>query len=251
MKRYAIIAIALLSATVAFAQNGEGYPVDGNTAASRLGIDSAQQNLEEVSVDKFEQEGYWRASISSDSGFISSRLFLSDGPDGKAEEPILAEEANLNPPPEDKYVLGARVDFLRRGHASFTLTPVHPIPIRGITKTISVWAVGRNYNHKLSIIIRDYFGRTFELAMGTLNFQGWKKLTVAIPPQAEDGRNGIVQQNYHYNNDIGISVVGFRVDCDPAETYGTYYLYLDDLRAVTDLFFETDGRDKDDMADSW
>jgi hypothetical protein len=243
MKRYAIIAIALLSATAAFAQI-QGDPADGNTAAGRLGIDSAQQDLQEVSVDKFEQEGYWRASISSDSGFISSRLFKGS-PAGK--EPLAAEE-DLDIP--DEYVLGARIDFLRRGHASFTLTPVHPIPIEGITKTISVWAAGRNYNHKLSILIKDYFGRTFELTMGNLNFQGWKKLTVAIPPQAEDGRNGIVQRNYHYNNDLGISVIGFRVDCDPAETIGTYYLYLDDLRAVTDLFSEN-SRDEDDMADSW
>ncbi|MDR0706482.1 MAG: flagellar filament protein FlaA, partial [Treponema sp.] len=33
-------------------------------------------------------------------------------------------------------------------------------------------------------------------------------------------------------------------------TYGTYYLYLDDLRAVTDLFLE-DNRDSDDIADGW
>ncbi|MDR2418832.1 MAG: flagellar filament outer layer protein FlaA [Treponema sp.] len=244
MKRYVIIiAVALLSATAAFAQV-QGDPVDGNTATSRLGIDAAQQNLVEVSVDKFEQEGYWRASISSDNGFISSRLFKGS-PAGK--EP-LQEEADLDIP--DEYVLGARVDFLRRGHTSFTLSPAYPIPIQGITKTISVWVAGRNYNHKLSILIQDYFGRTFELVMGTLNFQGWKKLTVAIPPQAEDGRNGIVQRNYHYNNDLGIKVVGFRVDCDPAETFGTYYVYLDDLRAVTDLFSE-DSRDPDDMADAW
>ena len=243
MKRYAIIAVALLSATTTFAQV-QGDPAAGNPNASQLGIDTAQQDLKEVSVDKFEQEGYWRASISSDSGFISSRLF-EGGPAGKVPIP---EEEGLDIP--DAYVLGARVDFLRRGHASFTLTPVHPIPIEGITKTISVWAAGRNYNHKLNILIQDYFGRTFELTMGTLNFQGWKKLTVAIPPQAEDGRNGIVQRNYHYNNDLGIKVIGFRVDCDPTETIGTYYLYLDDLRAVTDLFSEN-SRDPDDMADAW
>ncbi|MDR1399602.1 MAG: flagellar filament outer layer protein FlaA [Treponema sp.] len=260
MKRYAIIAVALLSATAAFAQSGD--PVDRNTNASQLGIDSSQQSLTEVSVDKFEQEGYWHASISSDSGFISSRLFeggpgipsrsaTPSNPDGETSSNLAGEtEAGLSI--LNKYVLGARVDFLRRGHASFTLKPAHPIPIEGITKTISVWVAGRNYNHKLNILIQDYFGRTFELTMGTLNFQGWKKLEVAIPPQAADGRNGIVQQNYHYNNDVGIQVIGFRVDCDPAETFGTYYIYLDDLRAVTDLFPASPAwRDSDDMADAW
>jgi hypothetical protein len=73
---------------------------------------------------------------------------------------------------------------------------------------------------------------------------------VAIPPQAEDGINGIVQRNYHYNNRLGIKITGFRIDVDPWEAYGSYYIYLDDLRAVTDLFAE-DNRDPDDMPDTW
>jgi hypothetical protein len=49
---------------------------------------------------------------------------------------------------------------------------------------------------------------------------------------------------------MGIKVVGFRIECDPIESFGTYYVYFDDLRAVTDLFAE-DLRDPDDMSDSW
>jgi hypothetical protein len=73
---------------------------------------------------------------------------------------------------------------------------------------------------------------------------------VAVPPDAGDGRNGVVQRNYHYNNQMGIKVTGFRIDCDPAEAQGTYYVYFDDLRAVTDLFAEYN-RDEDDMPDGW
>jgi hypothetical protein len=125
-----------------------------------------------------------------------------------------------------------------------------PIPIEGITKTISVWVVGRNYNHKMKIILQDFFGNRFELPLGTLNFQGWKKLSVAIPPQNPDGASGIVQRNYHYNSHMGIKILGFKIECDPMEAYGSYYVYLDDLRAVTDLFAE-DNRDPDDMNDAW
>jgi hypothetical protein len=49
---------------------------------------------------------------------------------------------------------------------------------------------------------------------------------------------------------MGIRIVGFRIDCDPIEAYGSYYVYFDDLRAVTDLFAENN-RDPDDMADGW
>ena len=182
--------------------------------------------------------------MSSDDGLTTSRLFIGS-PAGKT--PIPAEEG-LNI--QDIHVLGTRVDFFRRGYTSFTVYPMRPIPIEGITKNVSVWVAGRNFNHRLMLLIEDFFGRQFELEMGRLNFQGWRRLTVAIPPQAEDGFNGIVQRNYHYNHYMGIKIVGFRIDVDPMQARGSYYIYLDDLRAVVDLFAE-DNRDADDMPDGW
>jgi len=216
----------------------------GEPNAQQLGIMEAQQKLKEVSVDKFEFEGFWRGTMSSDEGYVTTRLF-DGGPSNKQPIP---EEEGLNIP--DKYVLGARVDFLRRGINSIFIYPQRPIPIEGITKTISVWIVGRNFNHGLNILLEDAFGRYFELYIGKLNFQGWKKMTVAVPPQAPDGIHGIVQRNYHYNSLMGIRITGFRIDCDPEEAYGSYYVYFDDLRAVTDLFAE-DIKDADDMSDMW
>jgi hypothetical protein len=240
MKKIFIAAFTLVFLGYGFAQQNEV----GATNAGQVGVASAQQDLKEISIEKFEHDGYWLSSMSSDTGYTVSRLFAGN-PQNK--EP-LADEEGLNIP--DRYVLGTRVDFLRRGHTSIGIYPIHPIPIEGITKTISVWVAGRNYNHELKILIEDFFGRPYELLVGKLNFQGWKKLTVAVPPQAPDGLSGIVQRNYHYNNLMGIKVTGFRIDCDPSEAYGTYYVYLDDLRAVTDLFAENN-RDADDMVDAW
>jgi hypothetical protein len=241
MKRVLFIVLILLFAGVLFAQQAEEV---GTANPERLGVDAAQQLLKEVSVDKFEKDGYWHSAMSPDNGYTTTRLF-NGAPAGK--EPLPEEEGFDIP---DRYVLGTRVDFLHRGHTSFTLYPQRPIPIEGITKTVSVWAVGRNYNHELYLLVQDFFGRHFELYMGKLNFQGWKKLTVAIPPQATDGRNGIVQRNYHYNNNLGLKITGLTVKCDPMEAFGSYYVYFDDLRAVTDLFAE-DNRDADDMNDTW
>ncbi|HRZ89052.1 MAG TPA: flagellar filament outer layer protein FlaA, partial [Spirochaetia bacterium] len=98
--------------------------------------------------------------------------------------------------------------------------------------------------------ILDAFNTPFELTVGKLNFQGWKKLTVAIPPQNMDGKTGIIQRNFHFISRMGIKIVGFKIECDPMEAFGTYYFYMDDLRAVTDLFAE-DYRDPDDMKDTW
>jgi hypothetical protein len=241
MKRFLILGLIVVMTGAVFAQQANEV---GTPQSERLGIDAAQQYLKEVSVDKFEKDGYWRSTMSPDNGFVTTRLFAG-GPLGK--EPIPEEEGMDIP---DKHVLGTRVDFIHRGYTSFTIYPTRPIPIEGITKTISLWVVGRNYNHELKLLLEDFFGRSFELYIGRLNFQGWKKLTVAIPPQAEDRINGIVQRNYHYNNQLGIKITGFRIDVDPWEAYGSYYIYLDDLRAVTDLFAE-DNRDPDDMPDTW
>jgi hypothetical protein len=239
MKRFTVAVLFLLFSGFLFAQEEVGAP-----DAEQIGIDTAQQLLKEVSVDKFEKEGYWRSTMSTDDGYTTTRLF-EGGPLGKEAIP---EEADLNM--SDRYVLGTRVDFIHRGHTSFTLSPQRPIPVEGVTKTVSVWAVGRNYNHELYLQVEDFFGRRFELYMGKLNFQGWKKLTVAIPPQADDGKNGIVQRNYHYNNQSGLKITGLRVNCDPTEAFGSYYVYFDDLRALTDLFAE-ESRDTDDMSDAW
>lgn len=241
MKRYLFVALLFLLAGFMFAQQQREI---GDPDPERIGIDAAQQKLKEVSVDKFENDGYWRVSMSSDEGFTTARLF-EGSPLSKTPIP---EEEGMNIP--DKYVLGARIDFIRRGYNTFTIYPLRPIPIEGITKTISVWVAGRNFNHELKIMIKDFFGRDYELYMGKLNFQGWKKLTVAIPPQPMDGFSGIVQRNYHYNNQMGLAITGFKVYCDPMESFGSYYVYFDDLRAITDLFAE-DNRDADDMVDSW
>jgi hypothetical protein len=240
MKR-TIVAIMLLAVgAYMYAQNAAA----GDPDAEAIGTEEAQQELKEISVDKFEHEGYWTSYMSSDTGYATTRLF-EGAP--KAKEPI-PDEQDQNIP--DRFVLGTRIDFLHRGHMNVILRPNRPIPIEGITKIISVWVAGRNFNHSLTVLIEDFFGKPYELYMGTLNFQGWKQLKVAVPPQTEDGVSGIVQRNYHYNNQLGIKIRGFRIDMDPMEALGSYYVYLDDLRAVTDLFAEN-SRDEDDMDDNW
>ena len=173
---------------------------------------------------------------------VTILLLLSCKDDSSTVEPI-PEEEEIGFSSPDENVLGLKVRYYKRGMASFAVFPVRPLPIEGITKTISLWVVGRNSPHTLKLIISDYFGQRAELTVGKLNFTGWRKLTVAVPPH-------ITQKDFHYQNKMGIKVVGLKVDCDPQETFGTYYIYFDDMRAVTDLFSE-ESRDTDDMQDGW
>jgi len=226
-----ILTVALSG--IVFAQDA------GDPNASEIGISSAQQKLKEISISKMEDAGLWYGIMPGDEGILQLRRFDGSPLD---KEPIEGEvEAGIEEP--DVNVLGAKVSFYKRGASTFSIRPVRPLPVEGITKTISVWVAGRNTNHVLQLQISDHFGNTAFINMGKLNFVGWKKVTVSVPPS-------IVQRDYHYFSKMGITIDGFNILCDLDETYGNYYIYLDDLRAVTDLFAE-ESRDEDDILDAW
>ena len=231
MKRALILAILVLSAALLFAQQ--------DADPENLGRDTAQQQLQEVSISKFEDSGFWRVHMPIDQGLIESRRFEGSPNDKEA----LPEEEALGIATPDDYVLGVKASFFRRGFAEIYIQPIRPLQVPGITKTISLWVIGRNFNHELSVVVADFFGNVNVLPMGKLNFSGWKRMTVAVPPT-------IVQRDYHYNDRMGLQIMGFLIEPALMETFGTYYVYFDDLRVFTDLFAE-ESRDPDDMVDSW
>ena len=237
MKKLLTAVLALSAAGLVFAQTSSLSEPDPTV----IGSDSAKQALREVSVDKFEIEGSWNASISPDYGIITCRLF--DGSPAM-KEPVKGEEEA-----EDSKVLGVKVEFFRRGINSFYIRSARPIPIEGVTKTVSVWVAGRNMDHEMYLLVQDYFGNNFELYLGTLGFSGWKKLTVAVPP-TPDGEHGIIQQSAYNGVKPGLRILGFRIDCNPMLARGQYYVYFDALNAVTDLY-DVENRDEDDIMDDW
>lgn len=239
MKKLLTAAFALTLSVALFAQeNNESLATPDPTV---IGNDAARQALQEISVDRYELEGSWNAHISPDNGVIGVRLFTGSP---MAKEPLKGEEDI-----EDSKVLGVKVEFFRRGLNSFFVKSARPIPIEGITKTVSVWVAGRNMDHQMYLLVQDYNGNNFELYLGSLGFSGWRKLSVAIPP-TPDGEHGIIQTSAYHGIKPGLRIVGFRIDCNPMLARGTYYLYLDDLRAVTDLY-DLQNRDEDDINDDW
>ena len=237
------VLFAVLAASVfTFAVSAQNSLVDEPNPET-IGNESAMQALHEISLDKFEREGSWGVHISPDYGVITGRLFEGSP---AMKDPLKEDEGKEN---EDTQVLGVKVEFFKRGINSFYITSQRPIPIEGVTKTVSVWVCGRNMGHELYLLVEDYFGRNYELYMGSLGFSGWKKLTAVVPP-SPDGEHGIVQHSAYYGAKPGLRIIGFRVDCDPMLSRGAYYMYLDDLRCVTDLY-DMQNHDEDDMADNW
>lgn len=239
MKKLLASCFVLVFASVLFAQSQTLSDPNPET----VGADSAMMSLREVSVDKFEREGSWNVHMSPDNGVVAARLFKGAP---AMKEPLPEDEGKED---LDTQVLGVRVDFFRRGINSFNIMAGRPMPIEGTVKTVSMWVCGRNQSHDMYLLIQDYFGRNYEVYMGNLGFSGWKKLTAVIMP-SPDGEHGIVQSSAYYGDKPGFKILGFRVDCNPIQAKGSYYLYLDDLRAVTDLY-DLENRDEDDMLDNW
>lgn len=237
MKKFLLSVLVAAAACAVFAQNSLVEEPNPET----VGNDSAMQALREVSLDKFERDGSWSVHMSPDYGVIAARNFEGSP---AMKEPLKGEEEV-----EDTQVLGVKVEFFRRGVNSFYINAQRPIAIEGVTKTVSVWVCGRNQGHDMFLLVEDYFGRNYELYMGNLGFSGWKKLTCVVPP-SPDSEHGIVQRSAYYGNKPGLRIIGFRVDCNPMLARGTYYMYLDDLRCVTDLY-DLENQDIDDMSDAW
>lgn len=224
--KYLSLSVIILSLQV--------FSLTGQTVTNSASSTTASDKLREISISKMEDSAFWYHDFSRDDGIMQLRSF-----DGGSKEKVAIEEDSDS----DENVIGAKVYFFRRGVMNFTLSPIRPLPIEGITKTISVWVAGRNANHEMDMLLLDSTGKKVVLPMGKLNFSGWKKLTVTIP-------SNIMQVKKYYGNIDGIQLAGFKIRCDIDETYGRYYVYFDDIRAVTDLYGE-DVSETDDMIDAW
>lgn len=198
--------------------------------------------LQEVSLSLFEDPGFWKVHIPIDDGIIVHKA-LQGSPALKEALELsdnIANEAQI-----DEKVLGVRTDFFRRTITVLNIIPAKPILVPGVVHTFSIWVAGRNTQHELKLLVRDRFGNVSILSFGKLNFLGWKKLEVGVPPNVQE--SSFLVTNVDFN--LGLEIIGLALESDLLETYGRLYVYFDDLRAVTDVsLFE---RDPDDMVDGW
>lgn len=248
MKRFTLLLVALI-ATGAYAQTAQTPAPTATTDPAtiggpdplRIGDDHANPQLADVSITKFEDDGFWRGEMSRDDGFITLRRINSKGP--AAKKPVSGDvNAKITDTEADEYVLGAKVEHLHRAVTSFSVVPLRPISMPGIVKTISVWVAGRNVNHQLFAMVNDQFGNTAKIFLGSLAFTGWRQLTGAVPPSVK-------QLNPRYEGRTGLTFQSFLIETDPNETFGQYYIYFDGLTTMTDMYIESQ-RDADDVNDS-
>jgi len=103
------------------------------------------------------------------------------------------------------------------------------IDLPGRVKAIDLWAWGSNYDYSLEVHLRDYQGIEHTLQLGSLQYAGWKNLHTRVPSSIPQARRYLPKRR---NLQITELVLWTR----PEEKVSNFYLYIDQIKILTDLF---------------
>lgn len=177
-------------------------------------------------IEDFEDADLWFGGMFIDDGVIQVRKI-------RGGDKTLRDVD----PDGSQFVLGAKINFLRRSYSEASIEPPRPIRIPGFSKKISVWVLGRNAGHKLFVVVRDMRDRVFRVPVGNLRFSGWRKMEVLIPDDAFIDQREIPGLTTYYRP-RGVTFEGFFIEFAPLEAIGTYYVYFDNLRFDSNIYHE-------------
>jgi len=139
---------------------------------------------------------------------------------------------------DDLQVLGLHGSFQRKGYNYVEIVPgtgegsgftPRPLVIPGRADAIDMWVWGSNHAYTLEIHVRDFNGIDHVLPLGLLQFVGWKNLRVRVP--------GNIPQVWKYVPRLrNLEVTKLVLWTTPGEKVDDFYMYLDQLKVVSDVF---------------
>ncbi len=210
-----------------YAQNQNQPKSSTQIAGLYFPKESTKQELKLVLVEDFENSDSWASKMPSDQGYARIKKVLG--------APKAVKDKY---PKNSQYVLGVKEWSYQRGFNWCEIKPPRPIEITGNLKGLSIWALGRNYRHKLEIWVKNYQGIEYPIEMGSLNFKGWKQLSARIPMYIPYYTKYVPQFKK-------LKITKIIIRHDPNEINGIFYLYLDNLEAIVDVY--NDKYDVEDM----
>ena len=190
-----------------------------------LGMGFKMEDIRSLILDGFENnDKNWQASTSrfTTEGFPKLKPGIEGAP--IALTGTYAEA-------ENKYVMGLRASFTRKGYNRIWIYPEEEIVIPGAAKKIDVWVWGANYYYNLEIHLRDYRGIVYKLPLGSLHFMGWRNMSVEIPVQ-------IPQFIRYLPMERPLTFVRFAIWTEPTERVDDFIIYFDHLKVLTDVYRE-------------
>ncbi len=226
-KKILVLVFIVLFNVSLVAQQGNKDKSTTQIAGLYFPKESTKQELKLVLVEDFENCDSWTAKMPSDQGYARVKKVLG--------APKAVKDKY---PKNSKYVLGLKEWSYTRGFNWCEIKPPRPIEMVGNLKGLSIWALGRNYRHKLEIWVKNYQGIEYPIEMGSLNFKGWRQLSARIPMYIPYYTKYVPQFKK-------LAITKIIVRHDPNEINGVFYLYLDNMEAIVDVY--DDKYDGDDM----
>ena len=227
-----LVLIGCLTPLLAQEDQGGGQNNEPDGAQDPQVVPLGDEALFLKTLDDFEESEDWRAKSTTPLGETKALKLPQRG------EIRATDDENARPRPEEAYsvaqnptnpnhILGVKTFFSDRGFDRVEVSPPHEYVIKGKARQFSVWVLGRKFRHSLWIKIRDYRGKLHKLKMGRLDFFGWRRLTVTVP--------GYLPQSTRYSSlDKNLRFVSLYVQSDVHEVGGTFYFYVDGLKALID-----------------
>ena len=139
----------------------------------------------------------------------------------------------------DYEVLGINAKFDRQGYNNLEIVPVvdadaeewehNPLPLKGRVKSFDLWVWGSQFDYDIEVHLMDYNGINWVLPLGNLKYSGWKNLAADIP-------NYIPQATQYIPYYKQMTFEKLMIWTKPAEAVNQYYVYIDQLKILTDVF---------------
>ncbi len=209
-----------------------------------LSSQQSEVNYQTYMVDTFDNpEGEWLWH-----GVASK--FVTDGyPIVKYFDGMPHAVKVMNEDAENAKFLGVQVKFNRQGDNWLDIVPSkqgdnglepYEIPLKGNIARVDMWVWGAGYYYDLEILVRDCYGRVHTVPVGCLNFKGWKNMSANIP-------RSIPQYSSYIGAQKNLKFVAFRVRTRPTEHVEDFYIFIDQFKALTNVF--RDSYDGYELAD--
>jgi hypothetical protein len=266
--KHKVLAAAIVSIAVILS----GYPGMEKAAYSKIltnvPADISSKELRAVVIEDFETASEWKVESTpkknpepkKDPVPVLDLKFIEGGPSDMKTEVWSADKKGM----EKKRLMGLHFRFKYQGYNRVDLIPPpevqwddptkkvtsydsrtqtyvqeNAIQLPGQAKALSMWVHGRGNDFYLEAWVKDWKGEVHILKFGSLNYVGWKPLSVQIPPY-------IPQEVETYPQTKLLKIVRLVVRATPDATTEDSYFFFDQLKVLTDVFeVSFDGQELD------
>lgn len=206
-----------------------------------IGEDVDSMELRSIIVEGWEQNE-WEVAISPNVGKIDKKL-VKGVPASLAFDTGNEQSfgiryqfiypgnnvVTLVPPDTDKYKVTRYLDQIDEQTGLKKSYKVRGIELPGQVKAVSVWVLGRGNEYNLECWIEDWKTDTHIYKFGSLDFIGWRPLTVVIP-------ENVPQDVDSYPQTKTLIFKRFVIRSTPKTSSEKVVLFFDSLKVLTDVY---------------